>query len=214
MDKFIKKNILNKQNSNFEISLIIAMVVAVVLLITLYKLPITNEYPGIMRFHVIANSDSTEDQELKLKVRDYVLPKIEADITNEIVYATNNADNLENIDQVQIMRQYISNNLTKIEGWAMEVLEQEGAQYSTNANIGIRSIPAKNYDDLFFPAGNYEALTITLGSGEGKNWWCVVFPPLCLVDSEDSTYSKEFNIDDNSKIVLKSKILELLKKIM
>jgi stage II sporulation protein R len=214
MDKFIKKNILNKQNSNFEISLIIAMVVAVVLLITLYKLPITNEYPGIMRFHVIANSDSTEDQELKLKVRDYVLPKIEADITNEIVYATNNADNLENIDQVQIMRQYISNNLTKIEGWAMEVLEQEGAQYSTNANIGIRSIPAKNYDDLFFPAGNYEALTITLGSGEGKNWWCVVFPPLCLVDSEDSTYSKEFNIDDNSKIVLKSKILELLKKVM
>jgi stage II sporulation protein R len=214
MDKFIKKNILNKQNSNFEISLLIAMVVAVVLLITLYKLPITNEYPGIMRFHVIANSDSTEDQELKLKVRDYVLPKIEADITNEIVYATNNADNLENIDQVQIMRQYISNNLTKIEGWAMEVLEQEGAEYSTNASIGIRSIPAKNYDDLFFPAGNYEALTITLGSGEGKNWWCVVFPPLCLVDSEDSTYSKEFNIDDNSKIVLKSKILELLKKVM
>ena len=122
-----------------------------------------NQYPGIIRFHVIANSDTTEDQQLKLKVRDYVLKMIHQDLNNN-----------------QNAREYIYGNLDKIQEWAEDGLKINNSSYKCETSIGVRHIPAKYYDDLLFPEGNYEALTITIGQGEGQNWWCVVFPPLCL----------------------------------
>ena len=77
--------------------------------------------------------------------------------------------------------------------------------------LGVQEIPAKQYDDLYFPAGNYEALTITIGEGAGQNWWCVVFPPLCLIDCEDSAYKDAFEADGQGRIILKSKIKEMMK---
>ena len=168
-----------------------------------------NEHPGIMRFHVVANSDSEADQELKLQVRNYVLAKVQNDITQTISRAQSSGDG--EVDQAQIMREYIKGNLPQIESWAREVMDLEGVDYGVTASMGIRHIPAKYYGELFFPEGNYEALTITLGEGAGKNWWCVVFPPLCLVDSEDSSYSEEFNISEEDRLILKFKTEELLK---
>lgn len=157
-----------------------------------------NEYEGIIRFHVIANSDSDEDQELKFKVRNQVLAKVQ------------NA--LEGSQGAAQTRAYIEDNLDEIEACALECIRAEGYDYSVKARIGVTAIPAKQYDDLYFPAGSYEALTITIGEGKGQNWWCVVFPPLCLVDAREGGYEEMFDEDLQGRLVLKSKVLELLRQ--
>lgn len=157
-----------------------------------------NEYEGIIRFHVIANSDSDEDQELKFKVRNRVLAKVQ------------NA--LEGSQGAAQTREYIEENLEEIEACALQCVRAEGYDYNVRARIGVTAIPPKEYDDVYFPAGNYEALTITIGEGKGQNWWCVVFPPLCLVDASESGYDELFDKDIQGRLVLKSKVLELLRQ--
>lgn len=213
------------QNKKFEKILIALMITALVALPLIYKAQsyaeaeegligsdgMINQHPGIMRFHVIANSDSGEDQELKLAVRNYVLAKVQNQIANAISRAKSQAAvSGEEVSQSDIMREYIKNNLPQIQQWAQEVIDAKGFDYEARSSICIKHIPAKYYDDLYFPEGNYEALTITLGEGKGQNWWCVVFPPLCLVDSDDSAYSQELGIDEEEKLQLKFKTLELL----
>lgn len=178
-----------------------------------------NEYPGIIRFHVIANSDSKEDQELKLGVRDYVLPKIEEGIVKELKKSREQvggqqaaAAEEEQERQIRATRKYVGENLEQIRRWAEEYISECGFEYKVRTQLGIREIPAKQYDDLYFPAGNYEALTITIGEGAGQNWWCVVFPPLCLIDCKDSAYKEKFETDGHGRIVLKSKIKDLIQK--
>ncbi len=210
----------SKADKKFKKALTIMMLLAFIALPLLYKAEsraevregligsdgMINRHPGIMRFHVVANSDSAEDQELKLAVRDYVLSKVQG----EIARAINNEKSNTEASQSLIMRNYIKNNLHQIRQWAQEAVDDAGFEYKAAADIGIRHIPAKYYDELYFPEGNYEALTITLGEGKGKNWWCVVFPPLCLIDSEDSAYKEEFDIEEEERLQLKFKTLELL----
>ena len=155
-----------------------------------------NEYEGIIRFHVIANSDSEEDQELKFKVRNRVLAKVQ------------NA--LEGSSGASRTRAYIEENLEEIEACALQCVR--GYDYNVKARIGVTAIPAKQYDDVYFPAGSYEALTITIGEGKGQNWWCVVFPPLCLVDAREGGYEEMFDENAQGRLVLKSKVLELLRQ--
>lgn len=157
-----------------------------------------NEYEGIIRFHVIANSDSEEDQELKFKVRNRVLAKVQ------------NA--LEGSKGAAQTRAYIEDNLEEIEACARQCVRAEGYDYNVKARIGVTAIPAKQYDDVYFPAGSYEALTITIGEGKGQNWWCVVFPPLCLVDARESGHDELFAEDARGRLVLKSKVVELLRQ--
>lgn len=157
-----------------------------------------NGYEGIIRFHVIANSDSDEDQELKFKVRNRVLGKVQ------------NA--LEGSQGAAQTKAYIEKNLEEIEACARQCVRAEGYDYNVKARIGVTAIPAKQYDDVYFPAGSYEALTITIGEGKGQNWWCVVFPPLCLVDARESGHDELFAEDAQGRLVLKSKVVELLKK--
>lgn len=169
-----------------------------------------NEYPGIMRFHVVANSDSTEDQDLKLQVRDYVLSKVQEEITQQMTSSHSDSASREPLAQQKFIREYIEDNLPRIESWAKEAVISQGFDYDVTASTGIRHIPAKYYDELFFPEGNYEALTLSIGEGKGQNWWCVVFPPLCMVDSEDSVYNEEMGITEEDRLVLKFKTEELL----
>ncbi len=159
---------------------------------------LVNEYEGIIRFHVIANSDSEEDQNLKLHVRNSVVMKLQ----NALVSCTDIGET----------RAYIEDNLEEIEGWARDCVRGWGYDYDVKVRIGVSAIPAKQYDDLYFPAGNYEALTITIGEGKGQNWWCVVFPPLCLVDASDEAYGELFGEDGQGRLVLRSRLLELLEK--
>ena len=137
-------------------------------------------------FHVIANSDSEYDQNVKLKVRDHVLEVVQAELLNETMlrHEENDGDTARlGLDEA---RELIETNLDVIEDAAREVLAEEGVSYGASAELGVRFIPQKTYGDVTFPAGNYEALNITLGEGEGQNWWCVLFPPLCLIDPDGS----------------------------
>lgn len=148
-----------------------------------------DSYTGIIRFHVIANSDTQEDQDLKLKVRDGVLEAVNQELVKETM-AQYDADAVEcNVKQVNLnvdeSREYLKNHLDLVEKIANDIIKQNGYTYKAKAELGVRWIPEKTYGDTTFPAGNYEALNITIGAGEGHNWWCVLYPPLCLIDSKE-----------------------------
>lgn len=155
-----------------------------------------NEYKGIIRLHVIANSDSVEDQNLKLKVRDAVIQEV---------------SRLEAKKDIGESRKWLTSHLDDLEETANSVIAENDCNYRASAELGVRWIPEKTYGDMYFPAGNYEALTITLGKGEGQNWWCVLFPPLCLI-TEDEEELAEMGIDSEDQIQVKSWLREVLGK--
>ena len=123
----------------------------------------------LLRFHVIANSDSKEDQSLKLVVKDEITQKLKP--------------LLEDVNSLEEARLVLSDNLVFMEDLANEVIRSNGYKYTAKASIESSYFPLKVYGDLALPPGEYEALRIQLGKAEGKNWWCIMFPPLCFVDS-------------------------------
>jgi stage II sporulation protein R len=153
-----------------------------------------------IRFHVIANSDSDEDQALKLKVRDGVLAKINNELVKEtmaqelaefqtsgaaVMSRTEGDSNQTHVSlDLEQSRKYIKDNLTEIEKTAERIIRENGYEYPAKAELGVKWIPQKTYGNVIFPSGNYEALNITIGEGKGQNWWCVLFPPLCLIGAE------------------------------
>lgn len=153
-----------------------------------------NEYSGIIRLHVIANSDSAEDQNLKLKVRDAIIEEV---------------GKLSSSGSIEESREWLKSHLGDLEETADAIIRENGYDYSASADLGVRWIPEKTYGDMYFPAGNYEALNITLGKGEGQNWWCVLFPPLCLI-TEDEKELEEMGIDSEDQLEVKSWLKEVL----
>ena len=114
---------------------------------------------------------------------------------------------MEGQDDLEECRKYIISHLDDIARKADNVIKAEGFDYESTAELGVFYIPRKSYEDLTLPAGNYEALRIILGEGQGQNWWCVIFPNLCLidVDSEDASSS--------DRLIIKSKIKEKIRNI-
>lgn len=127
----------------------------------------------LIRFHVIANSDSAQDQALKRAVRDAILEKV-----SPLLAASKSLAESRRI--VQELR-------PEMEQIARSVVKAWGKDYSVRTQYGKFSFPTKSYGSLVLPAGEYEALKIVIGKGEGANWWCVLFPPLCFVDIDHST---------------------------
>ncbi|MDN5292801.1 MAG: stage sporulation protein [Eubacteriales bacterium] len=123
---------------------------------------------GFLRLHVVAASDGIEDQRLKLKVRDAILAEMREDF--------------EGARDFREAREIAARNLGRIEATARRVVQQEGYDYPVQAVLGRFSFPARRYGPLLLPAGQYEAVKVVLGEGQGSNWWCVLFPPLCLQD--------------------------------
>ena len=123
---------------------------------------------GILRFHVLAHSDSEADQELKLQVRDAVL-SIYSDTLS------NSEDRFESVE-------FIRAQLPEIERIAAKIVADAGADYAVRAELSSQHFPTRAYGDIRLPPGMYDALTISIGNAIGENWWCVVFPPLCFVD--------------------------------
>lgn len=161
------------------------------LLFYTYTHDMQNEHAGIIRLHVIANSDSHEDQALKLQVRDAV-----------IEYMRKNEDP----GSVSDTRLFLDNNKDKLEKIAEGIIASEGFDYGADADLGVCFIPEKTYGDITFPAGNYEAMNITLGKGGGQNWWCVLFPPLCLLDEG----TEDLPADEDMQMELRWKVLEIM----
>lgn len=156
----------------------------------------------VLRLHVIANSDSDIDQDVKLKVRDAVLTK-GAEIFDGSV-------NMENA------KEKLTPELEKIKNEADSVLKENGFDYISNVKLSNEYFPVREYENFTLPSGRYMSLTVTLGGGEGHNWWCVMFPPLCLPAAEDkeNVYDAVFSqeeteiIEHKQKYKIKFKILE------
>lgn len=123
---------------------------------------------SVVRFHCLANSNSTEDQTLKLKVRDRVLAEIEPMV----------GQSKSKEETVEILKK----STEQMRQAALETIKENGKDYDVRVSLENCSFPMKKYGDTIFPAGNYDALRVEIGAAEGKNFWCVVFPPLCFVD--------------------------------
>lgn len=149
----------------------------------------------IIRLHVIANSDSKEDQALKLLVKDNIVSYLR--------------DKLTDAKTIEDARKVIQNNLSSIEEIAVNTMDSQGYFYGATASLTFCDFPIKQYGDLVFPSGNYEALRVKLGASEGKNWWCVMFPSLCYVDETYDVITEE-NKEQFKKILTKEEYESLL----
>lgn len=140
----------------------------------------------LIRFHVIANSDSDEDQNLKLKVRDAVINYLQPKLLES-----------ESIEESELI---IKREYSELEKISKNIILQNGYNYDVKIGIDYSEFPTKQYSNVVLPAGEYKALKIIIGEGSGKNWWCVMFPPLCFVDEEKGIIDKD--TDDKLREVL------------
>lgn len=171
--------------------------------------------PKLIRFHVIANSDSISDQALKLKVRDAVLSYM--------------APKLKNSASIEESRKILLENDKEVEKIAAGIIGKNGYSYNVRTSLSHEYFPIKTYGNITLPQGKYEAYRIIIGDGAGQNWWCVMFPPLCFVDitTEDVNYKKidnamkgrltasEYNsvVSDRKNIKIRFKTIEIFKRI-
>ncbi len=165
---------------------------------------------NVVRLHVIANSDSLKDQEVKLKVRDALLSK-----NNEMLSGKVNKDNA---------LQYFKSSQKELVKTANETLRANNCNYNADIVLGTEYYTTRQYGELTFPAGEYMSLRVVLGEGKGKNWWCVMFPPLCIpvageiVADENKTADiltpgGEEIVSSNGKYVIKFKLLEFYEEV-
>lgn len=155
----------------------------------------------IIRLHVVANSDSPEDQQLKLQVRDKVIGRM--------------SGRFEGLKDIAEVKGVIEGSLGEIETIARETIEENGKLYNVNAAFARTDFPTKTYGNLTLPAGTYQALNIVIGEGKGKNWWCVMFPPLCFIDiahgvvpEKTMNELKESLTDEEYRLLLSSRTKE------
>ena len=166
---------------------------------------------SVLRLHIIANSNSEDDQNLKYAVRDDLL-----EYMNKLC---------ANCSSKQEAIQLVKENLEAFKEIALNSILEHGYSYNVKINIGEYEFPTKHYGDISLPAGTYDALKVEIGEASGQNWWCVMFPPLCFVDISSGIVDEESKdllkndlnteeftlISDNSNIGLKFKfkIIEL-----
>lgn len=134
-------------------------------------------YSGILRFHVRANSDSQEDQELKMAVKEDVVAMLKP--------------MLRNCDSVKQSKDVIVSNMQNIYTTAVNTIVEQGYDYDVKVYVTKEDFPVKTYGDLTFPAGEYQALRIDIGKAQGQNWWCVMYPPLCFIDESTAVVSED-----------------------
>lgn len=143
---------------------------------------------SVFRLHVLANSDSEEDQNLKYIVRDKLLSYMNS-ICN-------------NCKSKQEAISLVEENKDTFQQIAIDTIKEQGYSYSVKINIGNFEFPTKNYGDISLPAGYYDALRVEIGEAKGQNWWCVMFPPLCFVDISSGV------VPDESKELMENNLSE------
>lgn len=162
---------------------------------------------NIIRFHVRANSDKREDQELKLEVRDEILDYMDG--------------KLDNASSIEESRKILNNHIDDIKSISEKVIKKWDKDYEVRVSLDNHSFPIRKYGNIVLPQGDYEALLVEIGEAKGENWWCVMFPPLCFVDVTHSTAVKpasedtlnEFVVDETKPFKLKSIVADFFKKI-
>lgn len=161
---------------------------------------------SVLRLHVLANSDSEEDQNLKLAVRDKII--------ESSAHILDDSNDLENAEET------VGKRLKFFEGIAQQVIYEHGYDYIAKAELLNMHFNTRHYENITLPAGNYDALRITIGEGKGKNWWCVMFPPMCLPAAEKSKELAQVLDEDQLEIVeggskyeIKFKFIEFIRGI-
>ncbi len=159
----------------------------------------------ILRFHVIANSNSPQDQALKLKVRDRVLE----------VFKTLEFNNASDAEKAAVRHSSLLREA------ALDVIDEQGFSYNVTVSCGIYPFPQKSYGNITLPQGKYNAVRVIIGEGKGENWWCVMYPPLCFVNETAKFDSKALSslseetrkkITEKPEIKVEFKLAELFKK--
>jgi stage II sporulation protein R len=154
----------------------------------------SNYKDKLIRFHVLANSDSEEDQNLKLKVRDEIIKYLQPLLKK--------SRSIEESEKIILSE---NENIKRI---SKNIILENGYNYEVKVNLEYSQFPAKQYSNIVLPAGEYKSLRVIIGAGEGKNWWCVMFPPLCFVDENNGVIDKE--TDERLKDVLTEEEYELI----
>ena len=171
-EKFLAK----RKVKLFLISLIIGMCVTSVL--SVYSKDIVEGISdSVVRLHVVANSNSDEDQALKLKVRDEIIKKLEPLLASS--------------ESTEETKKVIKANLGFIEEEVEKTIKKYGYTYGVTVNFDNYYFPTKQYGNVQFPKGNYDALKIVIESGKGNNWWCVLYPALCFAENSNGTLPEE-----------------------
>ena len=190
--------------------ILIATFTIIGLYVLLGFLPIHSEaaiYDNVLRLHVLANSDSSEDQVLKLEVRDRILEET--------------ATLFKDCKSKDEAREAVESNLDKIREIAEQTVREAGYEYGVSVSLGEEEYPTKNYEECCFPAGEYLSLRVMIGEAEGENWWCVLFPPLCLdaagesreVFAEVGLTDEQYSFiteTDNAQYKVRFKLLEVI----
>lgn len=171
-----------------------ALLCLTLLVLTLSVLPVHGEahiYDKVLRLHVIANSDSEEDQALKLTVRDRILEYT--------------APLLEECSSREQAQRVLSGELESIRRIAEETVAAEGYGYTVDIALDLEDYPTRSYESCCFPAGEYMSLRVMLGEASGKNWWCVLFPPMCLGAASEADGAIQAGLsEDQYKIITES----------
>ena len=143
--------------------------------------------PSLLRFHVLANSDSPEDQELKLQVRDQILKEIRQGVREEGLLPEQEKTSLEHVtfrkkspSQKARLQSYIQKHEKELEKTAEEFMAAQGFSYTADIRLESAYFPTRFYGDLVLPCGTYDAVRVMIGEGKGHNWWCVLYPSLCF----------------------------------
>lgn len=186
-----------------ECSIALGLVIAIIVSITGFGMECNDIRSDIVRLHILANSDSDADQRVKLLIRDALLNCGE-DIFSGVV-------NVKNAEEILNTRK---NELIEI---ANNVLDENGMDYQSDVYLSKEYFTTRSYENFTLPAGEYMALKVILGEGKGHNWWCVMFPPLCLpAASEKVELDVVFGesgaemIENGKKFEMRFKIIELI----
>lgn len=187
MKKFKKK----MSNYSFKHFIILLLLLCLYIFISAVSYVSAVSYDiadSVFRLHVIANSDSEEDQNLKYIVRDKLI-----EYMNTIAKEAHSKEEVINIAK---------DHSCEFKEIALNTIKENGFDYDVDVEIGNFNFPTKTYGDISLPAGNYDALRVKIGKAEGQNWWCVMFPPLCFVDVSSGI------VPDDSKEIMKSNMSE------
>lgn len=190
----------------------ISMAFGIVLTVTLscllnFKATYDDLQQNVLRMHILANSDSEQDQQLKLKVRDALLE--------------NSSEIFSGCDSIEDAKTHALQQLDAIQEVAQKVVTDNGYDYTVKAELINMQFDDRTYDNLVMPSGYYDAIRITIGEAKGHNWWCVMYPTMCVsaVADENQTVADDYfddttldMLENHSKYVLKFKCVEWLEK--
>lgn len=189
-----------------EASISVALIISLIISVSGFQKECDKLRSDVLRLHILANSDSAEDQQVKLAVRDALLSCGKRIFSGET--DVNNAEKILISEKDELIQT------------ANKVLEENGFGYKAQISLAEEYFTTRTYDDYTLPAGNYLALKVILGEGEGHNWWCVMFPPLCLpAATENENVDIYFNskssviIQSSPEYEIRFKIVEIIEQI-